>query len=482
MTVASNGASHSTTSSSPLRVAIIGSGPAAFYTADSLLKASPTIEIDMYERLITPYGLVRGGVAPDHPKIKSVTKVYERIASNPRFRYLGGVTFGEDVTRADLEAHYHQIVYAVGAQADRKMNIPGEDLPGSFSATEFVGWYNAHPDFRDCNFDLSQKAVAIIGNGNVAMDVARILARTPEELGTTDIADEALAALAHSKVEDIYIIGRRGPAQAAYTNAEIKEMGDLADADIMIPPSEAALDPLTNEDMLAGMLDKVAVDNIRVVQEYAAHPTTGRARRVHFLFLRSPLEILGQARVEGIKLVTNELTRASDGSLRPRATEKTEIIAVGLVFRSIGYQSLPLPDVPFNPSQSVITNVEGRVVENDTYLPLIGHYVAGWAKRGPSGVIGTNKPDGVATAAAMLEDAAAGKTLHPTQPTADAADTMLAAKGLQPASFADWLLLDSYEQALGQAQGRPRVKSSDPAAMRATLAAIKQGALAQAAD
>lgn len=459
------------TSQNPLRVAVIGSGPSAFYAAEAYLKQTDlAVEVDMFERLPTPHGLVRGGVAPDHQKIKSVTKVYDKIASDPRFRFYGNVEFGRDIQHADLIAHYHQIVYATGAQTDRRMGIPGEDLPGSHAATEFVAWYNAHPDYRDLHFDLTQPHVAVIGNGNVAMDVARILARSEAELATTDIADYALDALRSSRVTDIYVLGRRGPAQAAFTNPEIKELGELADADVIVLPEEAALDPLSQE-MLTREPDRTAMNNVQTLQAYAQKPPTGKRRRIHMRFLWSPVELIGTDRVEAIKIVKNELQLADDGSLRPRPTDRTEIIPVGLVFRSIGYKGVALPDVPFDSKAGVIPNQQGRVINPASGTPITGEYVAGWIKRGPSGVIGTNKPDSVESVKLALEDAAAGRVHMPEQPQRAAVESLLTERGIELVCYEDWLRLDGIEQERGKALGRPRLKFSRVEDM---LAAIRE--------
>jgi ferredoxin--NADP+ reductase len=461
------------TAAHPLRVAIIGSGPSAFYAAEALLKqADRVVEIDMFERLPTPHGLVRGGVAPDHPKIKSVSKVYDKIAASPNFRFYGHVDFGKDITHDDLLKHYHQIIYAVGAQTDRRMGIPGEDLLGSHPATEFVGWYNAHPDYRDLQFDLTQTHVAVVGNGNVAMDVARILASTREELATTDIADYALEALANSRVTDIYVLGRRGPAQAAFTNPEIKELGLLKNAEVVVLPQDAELDPLSTEDMLKND-DRTTEQNVQTLMRYSIQQPQGKCVRIHMRFLVSPVELIGTDRVEAIKLVKNELYRADDGSLRPRPTDETEVIPVGLVFRSIGYKGVALPGVPFDARSGVIPNAAGRVLNPEQHQTVKGEYVVGWIKRGPSGIIGTNKPDSVATVKAMLEDLDDGNTLTPEQPTRAAVEALLAERGIETVSYQDWLLLDQHEQALGQAEGRPRRKLSRVDEMLATLRQLK---------
>jgi ferredoxin--NADP+ reductase len=461
------------TSRNPLRVAVIGSGPSAFYAAEAYLKQTElAVEVDMFERLPTPHGLVRGGVAPDHQKIKSVTKVYDKIAADPRFRFYGNVEFGRDLRRADLVAHYHQIVYATGAQTDRRMGIPGEDLPGSHAATEFVGWYNAHPDYRDLHFDLTQTHAAVIGNGNVAMDVARILARSEAELAATDIADYALEALRSSRVTDIYVFGRRGPAQAAFTNPEIKELGELADADVIVLPEEAALDPLSQE-MLAREPDRTAANNVQILQAYAQRAPAGKRRRIHMRFLWSPVELIGTERVEAIRLVKNELQRADDGALRPRATDQTEIIPVGLVFRSIGYKGVALPDVPFDSKAGIIPNQAGRVIDPTTGAPIIGDYVVGWIKRGPSGVIGTNKPDSVESVKMALEDAAAGRVHAPANAERAAVEAMLIARGIEFIRYEDWLMLDRIEQERGKSLGRPRLKFSRVDDMLSAIRAAK---------
>lgn len=443
-------------SDNPLRIAIVGSGPSAFYAADYLQKQTQyTIQIDMFERLPTPYGLVRGGVAPDHPKIKTVTKVYEKIAQKPGFRFFGNVTLGKDISHDDLKAHYHMIIYAVGAQSDRRMGIPGEDLPGSHAATEFVGWYNAHPDYRHFSFDLSQTAAAVIGNGNVAMDVARILASSRAELAVTDIADYALDELAQSKVTDIYILGRRGPAQAAYTNPELKELNELQVAEVIVDPHDAELDPLSAEYIRTGG-DRDAERNVQTLQLYSTQERQGKPKRIHMHFLVSPTRLIGTDRVEAIELVYNELYKSDDGSLRPRPTDKTITIPVGLVFRSIGYMGVALPDVPFDERKGVIPNDHGRVLNADKSVAA-GEYVVGWIKRGPSGIIGTNKPDSQETAEMMIADLAEGKTLQPAQADTDMLG-VLKSRGVDVVSFDDWLKLDALEQQHGAPQGRPRVK------------------------
>ncbi len=448
------------TETNPLRVAIIGSGPAAFYAVEHLFKQTPlVVHIDMFDRLPTPFGLVRYGVAPDHAKIKSVTKVYEKLAAHPRFRFFGNVEFGKHVCIADLRQYYHQVLYATGAQTDRRMGIPGEDLKGSHPATEFVAWYNGHPDYRDYRFDLSVERVAVVGVGNVAIDVARILSRTYDELAKTDIADYALEALKHSRVKEVYLLGRRGPVQAAFTTPEVKEVGEMQDADTFTLPDEVQLDELSQA-ALENDPDPSIQKKVQVLQEYAQHQSTGKSRKLFIRFLVSPIELFGDAngRVAKMKLVRNILVKSDTGTLNAKATDKFEELEVGLVFRSVGYRGVALPDVPFNDKWNVILNEHGRVIDPATKQPRVGEYTAGWIKRGPSGVIGTNKPDSVETANMMLEDLQKGNVLVPAHPGVDAAAKFVVSRQPRFITFADWLKLDQIELANGAKQGRPRIK------------------------
>lgn len=442
----------------PLRVAVIGAGPAGFYAAEALLKSeAPLAEVDLFDRLPTPFGLVRSGVAPDHQKIKNVTRVFEKVAAHPRFRFFGNVCFGEHLRLEDFEQHYHQVLFTTGAQTDRSLGIPGEDLRGSHSATEFVAWYNGHPEFADLQFDLSAERAVVVGIGNVAVDVARILCRTPEELAGTDIADYALDALAASRVREVVMLGRRGPAQAAFTLPEVKELGQMQDADIIALPSETTLDPLSQAAMEA-QNDRQVMKMVSIVQEYAQRPPAGKSKRIVLRFLASPTEIRGDASggVSSVRIVRNELVE-SRGRLSPKPTGEYEEIDAGLVFRSVGYRGVPLAGVPFREDWGVVPNEAGRVTSADG-SPATGLYVAGWIKRGPSGVIGTNKPDAQETVAAMLEDASRGNLLAPTDPSpAGAEDTI---RTRQPVCFSydDWRAIDAHETTSGEAAGRPRVK------------------------
>ncbi len=460
---------------SQIRVAIIGSGPSGFYAADHLLKQrEPEIYVDMYERLPTPFGLVRGGVAPDHAKIKSVTKLYSRIASHERFSFFGNVEFGVDVSRYDLSDHYHGIIYAVGAQTDRKLGIAGEDLPNSYAATEFVGWYNGHPDYHAYDFDLTGiKRVAVIGVGNVAMDVARILARTPQELYGTDIADYALEALRHSEVEEIYVLGRRGPAQAAFTNPEIKELGELADADIIVECEDASLDELSAA-RLKKARDRSAIRNVKILQSYVDRGLTGKSRRIIMRFLVSPSEIIGGDRVEAMRIVKNELYLDENGNLRPRATDQFEVFPVDMIFRSVGYRGVPLRDVPFYDRWGTIPNERGRVLtKHEGKKRLVGNYVVGWIKRGPSGIIGTNKPDAIESANCFLEDLALGDALQPRDTSDESVLALVQSREPTFISFDEWKILDEIELQRGADRGRSRVKFTTVEEMLAALGKMK---------
>lgn len=444
----------------PLRVAIIGAGPSGFYVANHLFRQREfVVELDMFDRLPTPFGLVRAGVAPDHQKIKSVTKVFDRIASRPNFRFYGNVEFGTHVTLSDLRDHYHQICYTTGAQTDRRMGIPGEDLGRSHSATEFVTWYNGRPDYRHCQFDLSQERVAVVGVGNVAVDVARILSSTPDELAKTDIADYALEALSCSQVKEVCLLGRRGPAQAAFTTPEIKELGELSDANVGTLPKEVKLDDLSQV-ALEHNPDQATIRKLEILQEYSTRSNSGKSRNLIIRFLVSPVELIGDesGQVVSMRLVRNELYATEAGTLRPRHTDQFEELPVGLVFRSVGYRGVLLPGVPFNDKWGVILNEDGRVINPGTQQPVVGEYTAGWIKRGPSGVIGTNKPDAAETATCMIEDVAKGFVLKPIQPDVAATERLVRERQPNYFTYADWLRLDELEVARGQAAGRPRIK------------------------
>ena len=440
-----------------IRVAVIGSGPAGFYAAGQLLAAEQPIAVDMYDRLATPWGLVRAGVAPDHPKIKSVTRVFEKIAANPRFRFHGNVEVGVDLSHEELASAYHAVLYAIGSPTDRRLGIPGEDLPGSHAATEFVAWYNGHPDYADLSFDLSVQRAVVIGNGNVALDVARMLALTPQELASTDTADHAIQALAHSAVREIVVLGRRGPAQAAYTNPELRELGEMQDADVVVDPDEVSLDPHSRALIDSDATDITTKRNVQIVADFAQLPPPSKSRRITLRFLLSPVEIIGHERVEGVRVVHNQLVAEENGRLSASPTGESEVIAAGLVLRSIGYRGSPVPGVPFDEQRATIHNQHGRVTRVGTNDTLPGVYAAGWIKRGPSGVIGTNKKCAHETVDLLLSDLREGRLPEPTRAPAELLET-LTEHGLEVVDYSGWEAIDSHERALGEPAGRPRVK------------------------
>jgi len=431
-----------------LRVAVVGSGPAGFYTADALLKSEdPQVAVDLIDRLPTPWGLVRLGVAPDHENIKAVSRAFEKTAARPGFRFFGNVEIGSTVSHEELLAIYDAVVYTVGAQTDRRLGIPGEDLPGSWPATAFVAWYNGHPDFQGLSFDLDCERVVVIGNGNVAIDCARMLALTAAELAPTDTIDEAADAIAASPLREILMLGRRGPVQAAFTPPELKELGELQDAEPVVDGHDLDLDTASKQEL---ELDRDrARRNFELLQEYAAREPVGKARRIVLRFLVSPVAIIGDERVEAIEIVHNELV-VEGGRIVARPTGELETIPCGLVLRSVGYQGVPLPGIPFDERRCVIPNTGGRVDGAERT------YVAGWIKRGPSGVIGTNKKDATETVELLLADARDG-TLGRVDST-QSLDALLDAKHAPYVEYAGWQAIDAAERAAGEARGRPRVK------------------------
>ena len=485
-------------SSRPVRIAIIGAGPSGFYAAGALLRQKEAhVSIDLFDRLPTPYGLVRYGVAPDHQKIKSVTRIYERTMKDSRVRYFGNVDLGTDITHAELESHYDQIVYAVGAQSDKKLGIPGEDLKGSFSATEFVAWYNGHPDFCHFEFDLSVESVAVIGVGNVAMDVTRILAKSVDELKTTDITDDALEALQESNVRRIHIFARRGPVQAKFTNPEIKELGELEIADVIVNPADLVLDDASQAEMEG---DRTARRNLETLQRLAERGATGKPKQIIFHFLRSPTEITGTGRaVSALTTEKNALQATETGYVACRGIGSCTEYDVGLVFRSIGYRGVPIPGVPFFDRWGIIPNEKGRVTVEHGGAAVPGEYTVGWAKRGPTGVIGTNKPDAVETVKTMLEDVkSAAVSLSESEGTPRAVVTtaannlsqhtvgharpgdiiaLLQKRGVPFVSFADWQILEQIENERGAQRGQPRVKITDVDEMLRLIQTAKVEAL-----
>jgi ferredoxin--NADP+ reductase len=435
-------------SDQPLRVAVVGSGPAGFYAADALLKSEdPTVEVDLLDRLPTPWGLVRLGVAPDHENIKAVSRAFEKTAARPGFRFFGNVEVGSTVSHEELLRLYDAVVYTVGAQTDRRLGIPGEDLPGSWAATEFVAWYNGHPDFQDRMFDLSHERAVVIGNGNVAIDCARMLALTAEELAPTDTTDDAVEAICGAGTKEIVMLGRRGPVQAAFTPPELKELGELAGADVLVDPRDLVLDP-ASEHALEEDRER-ARRNYELLEEFAQQEPSGKPRRIALRFLVSPVAILGTDRVEAVEVVHNELVE-ENGRLVARPTGEVEVIPAGIVLRSVGYKGVPLQGVPFDERTDTIPNEQGRVSGAERT------YVAGWIKRGPSGVIGTNKKDATETVELLLEDARAG--LLARVGDGDSLEELLDEQGAAFVEYAGWQAIDAAERSAGESLGRPRVK------------------------
>jgi ferredoxin--NADP+ reductase len=438
----------------PLRIAVVGSGPAGFYAAAALLASEdPRIEVDMIERLPTPWGLVRLGVAPDHPNLKAVSRAYERIAKQPGFRFFGNVQVGGALQHSDLVQLYDGVVYAFGAETDRRLGIPGEDLPGSWAATELVAWYNGHPDFQHLSFDLSGERAVVIGNGNVALDVARMLSLTRDELAPTDATDASIEAICGSQIQEIVVLGRRGPVQASWTAPELQEMGELAGADIVVDPAELELDPASEAELAEA--GPIVRRNMDILREFATREPTGKPRRVVLRFRVSPVAILGEGRVEAVEVVRNELVPDERGRLRAVPTDDREVIPCSLVFRSIGYRGVGVPEVPFDEERGTIPNSGGRVVENGQPLP--GVYCAGWIKRGPTGVIGTNKKDATETVEQLLEDARAGRLPNTSAPP-EAVLAMLEERGAEVVAYGGWEAIDALEKERGEPHGRPRIK------------------------
>jgi ferredoxin--NADP+ reductase len=463
-----------------LRVAVVGSGPAGLYTAEALIKQAAALDpphqvnVDVLDRLPTPYGLVRYGVAPDHKSIKSIAEVLRRVLEHDSVNFVGGVHLGDDVTRDELLASYDAVVYATGAMRDRRMGIPGEDLPGSVAATDFVNWYSGHPDIDPGKYTLDAESVAVIGVGNVAVDVARILIREPEDLRETDISQPVLETLMSSKVREVHMIGRRGPAQAKFTTKELRELGELNGVDVVVYGGETDLDAFdpTGESARLAAEDRHVRGNYTVIKDFADRRPTGNRRRLFIRFWLRPTELHGPSQVSGL---TVERTRLDDSG-KFVGTGSYETLDAQLVLRSVGYQSVPLVGVPFDDRSSTVPNAAGRVTGPDG-APLPGEYVSGWLKRGPTGVIGTNKSDAAETVRALLADLAGGPGPDDVQvpragmlrypeavppAAADAAsrfDELLATRGIRPVSYADWLQIETAERELASSLGRgARVK------------------------
>ncbi|MFI1619568.1 FAD-dependent oxidoreductase [Streptomyces lydicus] len=440
-----------------LRVAVIGSGPSGVYTAQSLIEQQtvPDIEVYVLDRLPCPYGLVRYGVAPDHEKIKSLQNNLRAVLEHPRVHFLGNVEVGPGLGVRELREIFDAVVFCVGAATDRHLGIPGEDLPGSHAATEFVAWYSAHPDAASTRFALAARSAIVIGVGNVAVDVARMLSRGAAELALTDMPQLPLGTLAESRVEDVWMVGRRGPSQAKFTTKELRELGSLPGTEVHVRPAELALDPAYRDP--AG-LPAVGRRNVEVLRGWAERPTgattpVARRRRIHLRFFLRPVEMLGDA-AGGVRAVRFERT-APDGRGGVTGTGEFEEIEGQLVLRSVGYRGTPQPGLPFDETTGTVPHQAGRVLREGAPLP--GVYVAGWIKRGPTGVIGTNRPCAKETAQSLLADAGtlAGRT------TAEDPVAALTRAGQQPVTWPGWLAIEAAEAAFGHGLGRGTVKLPD---------------------
>ncbi len=453
-----------------LRAAVVGSGPAGLYTAEALIKqAEIPVSVDVFDRLPTPYGLVRYGVAPDHPSIRSIAQYLQRVLEQPEVRFLGGIELGNDLTRDDLLRCYDAVVYATGATVDRRLGVPGEDLPGSVSATEFVKWYCGHPDVEAERFTLDTEQVAVIGVGNVAVDVARVLARPAEELAGTDVPAQVLDVLRSSKMGEVNVVGRRGPAQAKFTPKELRELGKLDGAGVHVRPDEIAVD----EDELA-QAQRQARSNVEVLRAWSQREPQGQQRSINMRFWLRPVEIVGADRVEGLRL---ERTELRDG--RVAGTGEYEFWPVGMVVRSVGYRSVPLPGVAFDESSHTVPNEEGRVLAGAGTAgsaggAVPGEYVSGWLKRGPTGVIGTNKSDAAQTVRSLLADVPALREARPDG--GESIDELLAERGIRPVTYDDWLAVEAAEAAHGNSLGRERVKLAGWDGLREAIEAARRGA------
>lgn len=436
-----------------LQVAIVGAGPSGFYAATELLKRDPGVQVTLYDRLPTPGGLARAGVSPDHAARRDVIPTYERIAvASGRFRFCGNVEIGTHLQHDELLQHHHAVIYASGASGDRRLGIPGEDLPGSHAATDFVGWYNGHPDFANRPFNLDCERAVVVGNGNVALDLARMLLMGTERLRRTDIADHALDTLAASRVREVVILGRRGAAQAAFTTPELLELLHLDDIDLVI--ENDALEAGHAQTGLAG--DYARQLKLDLFREFTQRASANSGKRLVLRFLTSPLEILGHTRVEGLRIGDNRLVADANGQVRAEAIGTSSTLETGLVLRSVGYRGRATPGLPFDDNRGVLPNQHGRVTDPQTQQPLPGVYVTGWIKRGPSGVIGTNKVCAQQTVGSLLQDASSLRTRALTP--AAALESLLAARQPQAVDYLGWKAIDRSERARGTAEARPRIK------------------------
>lgn len=452
-------------SEAPLRVAIVGAGPSGLYCADHLLaQRDLNVEVDILDRLPTPWGLIRNGVAPDHQEKKLITdRRFQSVMDHPAVRFFGNIEVGPDIAPDLLGQAYHAVIYAFGCDDNRRLNIPGEDKAGCWGAREFVAWYNGHPDFSDLEFDFSSERAVVIGNGNVAIDIARILLKSPDDLLKSDISDRALDALRNSAIREVVILGRRGCVQASCHSQMLAELAGLPDVSVRFdndtdfaPPTHAAY----------RSLDWDSKQRLKVMDEIKTRPSSDASRIARFAFFGAPVEIIGDSKVEGIKVAKTRLEKRPDGSMNAALTSETTDIAAGLVIRSIGYRGKALPGVPFFEQQGVIPNMHGRV--NDGSEPMNGIYVTGWIKRGPSGVIGSNRKCATETVECLVADYRDSK-LHVTREAQDKLSDKLVEYAESLVSRELWKKIDRQERLEGKSHNRPRVKIIDKEEMMACV-------------
>jgi NADPH-dependent glutamate synthase beta subunit-like oxidoreductase len=467
--VSDDGSPPSPSGDHPLRVAVVGAGPAGIYAADALTRQDTVpVVVDLIDRLPTPFGLVRHGIAPDHPKMRAIRDTLHRTLDHPNVRFVGNVDVGVDLPLQDLRRHVDAVIYTYGAALDRHLGIDGEDLPGSLAATELVAWYTGHPDADRARVEAALagvRSVVVVGVGNVALDVARVLARTADELEPTDMPQHVLDVLAATPVEEITVLGRRGPAQATFTTQELRELAELEGATVLVDPADLALDPGAEERAAA---DRNVTRNLAVLRGWADHTAPQGETALHLRFFARPVRLLGDDRVTGVEV---ERT-AVDGDGRATGTGDVEVLPADLVVRSVGYRGIPLPGLPVDERTGTVPHDDGRVLRDGAASP--GEYVAGWIKRGPSGVVGTNKHDARETVGALLTDAAEGR-LTVGGPVGDLVEELVA-RGVQPVLLDDWRAIDAAEIALGGTRGRARTtlheRESLLAAIRAATARI----------
>jgi ferredoxin--NADP+ reductase len=449
-----------------MRVAIIGSGPSGFYAAEALLKqADREIHVDMFDRLPTPFGLVRIGVAPDHQSIKTIARVYEKTAARPHFRFMGNVCLGRDVTVKDLRRHYHQIIYAIGNEDDRRLGIPGEGIARSTPASVFIGWYNGHPDYKDAKIDLSVSRIAVVGHGNVALDVARILLHDPAELEKTDITAHALDALRRSNVNEIFVLGRRGPEDATFTPSELRAFGEMENIEIIIEPGALADCTIPETDGITQQ-----EKNLQIFQSFSKRQYAGKAKKLHLQFWVSPYEVIADSagKVTALALEKNRSEIDPDGSVKTLGTGETQILEVGMMLSAIGYAARRIDGIPYDENKKIIANENGRVVDPVNRKVIPHEYVVGWARSGPQGLIGSHKGASARVVDLMLADAAGIEERE--LPNREAITAMLHDRGVQTVSFDEWKQLDDVEIARGALRGAPRDKIADVDAMLTVLA------------